>query len=119
MSYVLDDDSMVFTGDTLLIRMCGRTDFQQGSPEKLWSSVRDKLFALPDSCTVYPAHDYSGIHSSSIAEEKAANPRLGLHKTFEEFNEIMSAPRALPTKIDASLPANMRCGEPIPEMATA
>jgi sulfur dioxygenase len=116
LSFVLDDDSRVFTGDALLIRMCGRTDFQQGSPATLFSSVRDKLFKLPDACTVYPAHDYSGLTSSSIGEEKASNPRLALDKTFEAFNDIMNQPRPLPAQIDVAVPANMRCGEPIEEV---
>jgi glyoxylase-like metal-dependent hydrolase (beta-lactamase superfamily II) len=116
LSFVLDDDSRVFTGDALLIRMCGRTDFQQGSPATLFSSVRDKLFKLPDACTVYPAHDYSGLTSSSIGEEKASNPRLALDKTFEAFNDIMNQPRPLPKQIDVAVPANMRCGEPIEEV---
>jgi len=75
-SFVLDDFSMVFTGDVLLIRGCGRTDFQGGSSSTLYSSVKDKLFKLPGSCTVYPAHDYKGLTASSIYEEMTYNPRL-------------------------------------------
>lgn len=108
-SYVCDN--MVFTGDALLIRGCGRTDFQGGSSEKLYDSVRTQLFELPDETLVYPAHDYKGRMVSTIGEEKELNPRLGLKKTKEEFVEIMSNLNlAYPKKIDESLPANLKCG---------
>ncbi|HCN73125.1 MAG TPA: MBL fold metallo-hydrolase, partial [Pusillimonas sp.] len=71
MSFILDGESMVFTGDTLLIRGCGRSDFQQGSAHRLYDSITGKLFALPDACLVYPAHDYQGRTVSTIGEEKA------------------------------------------------
>ena len=74
-SYVLED--RVFTGDALLIDGCGRTDFQNGDATTLYHSVTEKLFALPDDCLVYPAHDYQQRHVSSIAQEKQRNPRLG------------------------------------------
>lgn len=77
LSFVLDNNSMVFTGDALFIRGCGRTDFQQGSPARLWESIHSKLFTLPDSCIVYPGHNYDGHLRSTIGEEKALNPRLG------------------------------------------
>ncbi|HAG92304.1 MAG TPA: Zn-dependent hydrolase [Bdellovibrionales bacterium] len=109
MSYVFEGN--VFTGDALLIRGCGRTDFQQGSPEKLFESVRTKLFALPDETRVYPAHDYKGKTSSSIGEEKNLNPRLKLSNSFEDFKAIMdNLNLAHPKKIKESLPANMKCG---------
>src|SRR6187455_1472812 len=76
MTYVLDDASMAFTGDALLIRGCGRTDFQEGSPQRLFRSVRDRVFTLPDDCLIYPGHDYRGLTASSVAEEKRYNPRL-------------------------------------------
>jgi glyoxylase-like metal-dependent hydrolase (beta-lactamase superfamily II) len=76
LSYVLDDESMAFTGDTLLIRGCGRTDFQQGEPHDMYRSVHLQLFTLPDSCTLYPAHDYRGLTATSVAEEKRFNPGL-------------------------------------------
>ena len=110
-SYVLDDASAVFTGDTLLNRGCGRTDFQSGSSKDLFHSVRNILFELPDDTIVYPAHDYNGVPSSSIGEEKKFNPRLNLNKTLEEFEEIMASLQLpYPKKIDASLPANLMCG---------
>ncbi|CAM9154763.1 unnamed protein product [Ascophyllum nodosum] len=75
-TFVLDDKSACFTGDALLIRGCGRTDFQGGSSEDLYSSVHKNIFTLPNDCTVYPAHDYKGRHSSTVGEEKRYNPRL-------------------------------------------
>ncbi|CEF99331.1 Beta-lactamase-like [Ostreococcus tauri] len=108
-SYVCDN--MVFTGDALLIRGCGRTDFQGGSSEKLFESVRNQLFVLPDETLVYPAHDYQGRTMSTIAEEKALNPRLGVAKTKEEFVEIMNNLKLdYPKQIDKALPANLKCG---------
>lgn len=109
-SYLIEN--MVFTGDTLLIQGCGRTDFQQGSSELLFNSVREKLFTLPDDTWVYPAHDYKGRSVSSILEEKKFNPRLGEAKTREQFYEIMkNLNLAKPKKIDVSVPANMKCGK--------
>jgi len=109
MSYVLDDSSIVFTGDTMLVRGCGRTDFQEGSSETLYDSVQSKLFTLPDECAVYPAHDYKGQTVSSIGEEKALNPRLS--KSKEEFVEIMANLKlSYPKQIDRALPANEKCG---------
>lgn len=105
-------ENMLFTGDTMLIRGCGRTDFQQGSPENLYQSVTQKLFTLPDDTLVYPAHDYKGHWVSTIGEEKQYNPRLGGGKTLEQFVDIMNNLNlAYPKKIDASVPANMKCGK--------
>ena len=102
---------MVFTGDTLLIRGCGRTDFQAGNSEILFDSVRSKLFTLPDSCAVFPAHDYKGRTQSSIGEEKQFNVRLNLSKSKSDFVEIMgNLNLAYPKQIDRALPLNMRCG---------
>ena len=111
--YVTDDEAMVFTGDTLLIQGCGRTDFQGGSAVTLYDSVHSQLFTLPDECIVYPAHDYNGRLSSKISVEKETNPRLGATKTKEEFIEIMNNLNlSYPKKIDAAVPANLRCGVP-------
>lgn len=108
-SYQLEN--MIFTGDTILIRGCGRTDFQQGSSEKLYDSVTRKLFSLPDDTLVYPAHDYKGMWVSTIGEEKKFNPRLGNNKRLDEFVEIMNNLNlAYPKKIDVSVPANLKCG---------
>lgn len=101
----------VFTGDALLIRGCGRTDFQQGDAGKLYDSVHQKLFTLSDETLVYPAHDYHGNMVSTIGEEKKYNPRLGGGRTREEFIEIMSHLHlATPKKIQMALPANLACG---------
>ena len=86
---VMDDESMVFSGDSLLIRSCGRTDFQQGSAHKLYHSIKDKLFNLPNDCIVYPAHDYAGRMNSSIGEEKKLNPRIGGKANLEDFVGFM------------------------------
>jgi sulfur dioxygenase len=101
------------TGDTLLISGCGRTDFQGGSAENLYDSVHKQLFTLPETCTVYPAHDYNGRTESTIGSEKSSNPRLGAGKTKGAFVEIMANLNlAYPKKIDVAVPANMRCGVP-------
>lgn len=111
-SFVLGDNTDVFTGDALLIRGCGRTDFQGGSSETLFDGVTGKLFGgLPDTCKVWPAHDYKGRMVSTIGEEKLLNPRLGAGKTKEEFVQIMKDLNLpYPKKIDASLPRNLKCG---------
>lgn len=104
-------DKMVFTGDALLIRGCGRTDFQQGSSEKLFLSVREKIFNLPDDTVVYPAHDYKGLSKTDIAIEKKLNPRLNLSISKEEFINIMASLNlAYPKKIQEAVPANLQCG---------
>lgn len=105
-------EGMVFTGDALLIRGCGRTDFQQGSSDTLFESVREKLFTLPDDTVVYPGHDYRGLTSSTIGLEKAFNPRLGVKNTRDDFKRIMSELKlAHPKKIQEAVPANLACGE--------
>ncbi len=111
-SLVLGDNTDVFTGDALLIRGCGRTDFQGGSSETLFDGVTRKLLGgLPDACKVWPAHDYNGRMMSTIGEEKRLNPRLGAGKTKEEFVQIMKDLNLpYPKKIDASLPRNLKCG---------
>jgi sulfur dioxygenase len=104
---------MLFTGDALLIRGCGRTDFQQGSADKLFESVREKLFSLPNETVVYPGHDYRGQTSTTIGLEKQHNPRLKVTITKDEFKKIMSEMKlAHPKKIHEALPANMACGVP-------
>jgi len=112
-SLVLDDHTMVFTGDSLLIRGCGRTDFQQGSALRLYRSIKNKLFALPDDCIVYPAHDYSGRMSSSIGEEKHLNPRIGGQANeadFVGYLDNMQLPH--PKKLAVAVPANLQAGRP-------
>ena len=113
MTYVLDDASMAFTGDALLIRGCGRTDFQQGSAPQLYASVHEQIFTLPDACLLYPGHDYRGLTVSSVAEERRYNPRLGGNSSVGDFSGYMQhlgLPH--PKLIDLAVPANLRCGQP-------
>lgn len=109
MSYYLQD--RVFTGDTLLIRGCGRTDFQSGDAGTLYDSITHKLFSLPDETLVFPAHNYKGMLWSTIGEEKAHNPRLA-RRSREDFIEIMNnLDLPQPAKIDVAVPANLKCGQ--------
>jgi glyoxylase-like metal-dependent hydrolase (beta-lactamase superfamily II) len=101
----------LLTGDTLLIGGCGRTDFQRGDPALLYQSITQRLFRLPDDTLVYPGHDYKGRRVSTIAEERATNPRLA-GKTQEEFIEIMKNLKLpLPTQLEDAVPANLHGGE--------
>ena len=113
LSYVLDDFSRAFTGDCLLIRGCGRTDFQQGDSHQMYGSVHRHLFTLPGSCLLYPAHDYNGLTVTSVDEERRFNPRLGgevIEDDFAGFMRNLNLPH--PKQIDVAVPANLRCGEP-------
>lgn len=111
-SYCFLWNDSIFTGDTLLIRGCGRTDFQSGSNEQLYESVMKKLYTLPPHTLVYPGHDYKGRMCSSIGEEKRNNPRLFEGQTLEAFSEIMNNLNLdSPKKIELAVPANQRCGE--------
>jgi glyoxylase-like metal-dependent hydrolase (beta-lactamase superfamily II)/rhodanese-related sulfurtransferase len=113
LTYVLDDQSMAFTGDALLIRGCGRTDFQQGDPHALFRSVRGRIFSLPDACTVYPAHDYRGLTSTSVGEEKLYNPRLAESIGEQDFVGYMRhLGLAHPKQMEQAVPANLKCGKP-------
>lgn len=101
----------VFTGDALLIDGCGRTDFQAGDAAALYRSVRDKLFALPDDCLVFPGHDYQQRRVSSIAQERARNPRLGGERTLEDFVTLMAELKLpYPKFIDYAVPGNLQGG---------
>ena len=90
--YTESNGGLVFTGDALLIRGCGRTDFQGGSSETLFDSVHSQIFTLPPETAVYPAHDYKGQTRSSVEEERRLNPRLT--KTKPEFVESESSHRS-------------------------
>jgi sulfur dioxygenase len=112
-SYVLEDENMAFTGDALLIRGAGRTDFQQGSSASLYRSVHQQLYTLPDACLLYPGHDYSGRTVTTVAEEKSFNPRLAegvREQDFAGYMDNLGLPH--PKKLDLAVPANLQCGRP-------
>ncbi|KAH9723632.1 persulfide dioxygenase ETHE1-like [Citrus sinensis] len=100
---------MAFTGDALLIRGCGRTDFQGGSSSQLYKSVHSQIFTLPKDTLIYPAHDYKGFTVSTVGEEIQYNPRLT--KDEETFKSIMeNLNLSYPKMIDIAVPANLVCG---------
>lgn len=118
-AYVLERGGLthVFTGDCLLIDGCGRTDFQNGDVHRQFQSIRDKLFCLPDDTLVHPAHDYKGRFISTIAQEKARNPRVGLDKSEVEFVGIMEdLDLPYPKRMDYAVPGNKLCGECPPDL---
>src|SRR5499427_3182179 len=107
-SYLMGD--RVFTGDTLLIRGTGRTDFQNGSARAQYESIFNRLLKLPDETLVYPAHDYKGDTVSTIGEERRFNPRLQV-RSIEEYVDLMSKLNLPnPKMMDVAVPANMRQG---------
>lgn len=111
LTYVTLDRAMAFTGDALLIRGCGRTDFQQGSASTLYDSIHEKVFTLPANTLLYPGHDYRGRTVTTVDEERRLNPRLGGTRTKEEFIAIMkNLGLAYPAQIDRALPRNQQCG---------
>lgn len=110
-TYVHREAGIAFTGDALLIRGCGRTDFQQGDAATLFGSVREKIFSLPEETLLYPGHDYNGCTVTTISEEKRFNPRLSLEKSEGEFVAMMEAlDLAYPTRIEVAVPANLQSG---------
>jgi len=114
MTFVLDDESSAFTGDCLLIRGSGRTDFQQGDPRVMYRSVHEQILSLPDETLLYPGHDYRGLTVTSIAEERMYNPRLGgdlSENDFAGYMENLGLPH--PNQLDIAVPANLKCGEPV------
>ncbi len=111
LTYVLDDRSMAFTGDCLMIRGSGRTDFQQGDAAAMYRSIHEQIFTLPDDCLLYPAHDYRGLTVTSVAEEKRFNPRIGGEIGIGDFTGYMkNLGLAHPKLMDIAVPANLRCG---------
>src|SRR5580693_4174332 len=109
-SYSFRLEDRVFTGDTLLIRGTGRTDFQNGDARAQYDSIFNRLLKLPDETLVYPAHDYKGDAVSTIAEERAHNPRLQV-KSADEYAAIMNSLNLPnPKMMDVAVPANMRVG---------
>jgi len=113
LSFVLHEQKLVFSGDALLIRGAGRTDFQDGDAQQLFHSVRERLLTLPGDFSVYPGHDYNGRCASSVAEERRYNPRLGDGVRLEDFVGYMAhlgLPH--PKKLAVAVPANLVCGRP-------
>jgi sulfur dioxygenase len=107
-SFLLND--RVFTGDTLLIRGTGRTDFQNGDPRAQYDSIFNKLLTLPNETFIYPAHDYKGDTVSTVGEEKLFNPRLRV-KSVDEYVDLMNNLKLPnPKMMDVAVPANIRVG---------
>ncbi|WP_417456751.1 MBL fold metallo-hydrolase [Kordiimonas sp.] len=105
-----DGRAMVFTGDTLLIRGTGRTDFQNGDAGMQYDSLTRRLLTLPDDTVVYPAHDYKGMNESRIGEEKAYNPRLQVADKAVYIALMDSLDLPNPKFMDVAVPANLKCG---------
>ncbi|MBS0375752.1 MAG: MBL fold metallo-hydrolase [Proteobacteria bacterium] len=117
---VLDDRSRAMTGDCLLIRGAGRTDFQQGDAHEMYRSIREQILSLPNECELYPAHDYRGLTSSSVGEERRWNPRIADpvgERDFVGYMQNLHLPH--PKQIDVAVPANLRVGAPIGEVEPA
>lgn len=113
LTYVTNDHRLAFTGDCLLIRGAGRCDFQQGNAATLFRSITGQIFSLPDDCLIFPGHDYSGRTVTSVAEERAHNPRIGGQadeRDFVGFMENLNLPH--PRQIAVAVPANLRSGKP-------
>jgi glyoxylase-like metal-dependent hydrolase (beta-lactamase superfamily II) len=108
-----DNTLCVFTGDTLLIRGTGRTDFQNGNASNQYNSLFKKLLTLPDDTRVYPAHDYKGWTMSTIGEEKAHNPRLQVRNEAEYVELMNNLKLANPKWMDVAVPANLQCGKKV------
>lgn len=109
MSFLID--GMIFTGDLLLIRGTGRTDFQEGDAKKMYESITEKIFSLSNDTKIYPGHDYKGFTYSTVEWEKKFNARIGANRPLAEFIKIMSELKlAPPKKIDVAVPANLQCG---------
>ncbi len=116
LTFVLDNESLAFTGDALLVRGCGRCDFQHGNAHTLYHSITGQILSLPDGCLLYPGHDYVGRNISSVGEEKVFNARLGGEATefdFVVYMESLKLPH--PGRLAQALPANLRSGKPIQE----
>ena len=118
-TFVCHEDGMAFTGDALLVRGCGRTDFQQGDARKLYRSVHDKILSLPATTRLYPGHDYKGHTVTTVAEEQRFNQRLGSETDVEQFVDRMTRLKLpYPKRIDEAVPANMASGITEPEETT-
>tara|TARA_Y100000994_G_scaffold234101_1_gene222677 strand:- start:1830 stop:2534 length:705 start_codon:yes stop_codon:yes gene_type:complete len=104
-------ENYIFTGDTLFIEGTGRTDFQGGSSDDVYESVKNKIFCYPDETVVYPCHNYNGLNMSTIGYERQHNPNVGDSITKENFikNEN-NKKRPYPKRFDTAVPANLKCG---------
>jgi glyoxylase-like metal-dependent hydrolase (beta-lactamase superfamily II)/rhodanese-related sulfurtransferase len=112
-TYVTPARDMAFTGDCLMIRGAGRTDFQAGDVHAMWRSIREQIFTLPDDCLIYPGHDYHGRTVSTVLEEKRFNPRIGGDAREEDFVGYMdNLGLPHPKLLDIAVPANMKGGRP-------
>jgi glyoxylase-like metal-dependent hydrolase (beta-lactamase superfamily II) len=101
----------IFTGDSLLIGSCGRTDYHSGDAGTQYDSITEKLFAFPDDTLIYPGHDYHGKTSSTIGEEKTHNPQIGAHISRQAFIDAVSRIELdPPQRLFEALPANLHCG---------
>jgi len=109
-SFSLLMDDRVFTGDVLLIRGTGRTDFQNGDPRASYDSIFNKLLQLPDGTQVYPGHDYKGWTVSTIGEERRWNPRLQVSSEAGYVATMNALHLPSPKLMDVAVPANLRCG---------
>lgn len=108
----------IFTGDSLLIGGCGRTDFQSGDSGMLYDSIHAQIFSLAYDVIIYPGHDYNGNTQSTVGNERKNNKRLGDNRSREDFIKIMSELKlAYPKYIDVALPANQACGRVVPAQA--
>ncbi len=113
LTYVLDDHGLAFSGDALLVRGCGRCDFQQGNAASLYRSITGQIFTLPEHCLLYPGHDYAGRTLSSVAEERAYNARLGGAATERDFvGAMQNLHLPHPHRLAEALPANLCSGRP-------
>ena len=109
-SYCFRTDDRVFTGDTLLIRGTGRTDFQNGDPYDAYNSIFERLLKLPEETLLYPAHDYKGDTVSTIGEEKKFNPRLQVTSAEEYANIMNNLKLPDPKMMDIAVPGNLQLG---------
>lgn len=113
LTFVLNDGECAFTGDCLMIRGAGRTDFQQGDAAAMYQSIHEQILSLPERCLIYPAHDYAGRTVSSVKEERRHNPRAGGKRSLGDFVGYMNnlnLPH--PKKLDIAVPANLQVGRP-------
>lgn len=112
-SYVLKNkfEDFLFTGDSLLIDSCGRTDFQSGSSEDLYNTIKNKFYTMPDDTKIFPAHDYNKKNSSTIYEQKKCNALINDKVDIKDFKEAMKNLKLdKPKKIDIAVPHNNKCG---------